>query len=178
MQHRTQYFGFLFQILSQVSTLNILSFKHMCSTKLSNPMELAENLKVIASSSLSLCDHQYISSIKFLAKLCVAVSSVSKCQPLMYCQFFLFLLKAFTFRAKKPSLGKDMSVYEHTWKVNFFHMKEPIFYVHCREQNRTLWSYALDLEGRNQQWQVLGWVIWKKDFMYTLHVYQITRFAK
>lgn len=118
----------------------------------------------------------------FLVKLSAAVSSVSKCQPVTYCQFFLFFIfseSIYFQRKKKHHWGRDLSVYEHTWKAIFLHIKKPILYVHCREQNRTLWSYVLDFEEhnqsdftlRNQQWQMLGWVIWKKLSHATLFMY-------
>lgn len=190
MQHRTQYFGFLFKILSQVSTLNILSLKQ-CSTKFSNSMDLAKNLKVIADSSLFLCEreHQYISSINVSGQAtccCLLCFQMSACDILSIF-FFFFFWKHLLSEPKNHHWGRDLSVYEHTWKAIFLHIKKLIFYVHCRERNRTLWSYVLDFEEhnqsdftlRNEQWQMLGCVIWKKVVpCCTLHVHQITRFAK
>lgn len=100
---------------------------------------------------------------------------------------FYFFWKHLLSEQKNHHWGRDLSVYEHTWKAIFLHIKKPILYVHCREQNRTLWSYVLDFEEhnqsdftlRNQQWQMLGWVIWKKVVpCYTLHVQQTTILAK
>lgn len=76
--------------------------------------------------------------------------------------FFILFWKHFLSGPKKRHCGRDLSVYEHTWKENYFHIKELILYVHFMEQNKTLWSYALDFEGKNQQWQMVEWVIWEK----------------
>lgn len=155
-------------------------------------MDLAKNLKVIAASALFLCEreHQYISSINVSGQAiccCLLCFQMSACDILSIFLFFIFSESIYFQRKKNHHWGRDLSVHEHTWKAIFLHIKKPILYVHCREQNRTLWSYVLDFEEhnqsdftlRNQQWQMLGWVIWKKVVpCYTLHVQQITIFAK